>query len=106
MEKKYVELREGGYWISGTRVSLDSVVSAFLQGHSPEAIAIDCFPTLTLEQVYGAITHYLANKREIDQYLKDASVEFEAIRRASHASDPELSRKLADARRQMQLASP
>ena len=43
MEKVYVETHDGGYWISGSRVSLDSVVWAFLQGLSPEAIAAECF---------------------------------------------------------------
>ena len=36
MEKRYVEERDHGYWIAGTRVSLDSVVLAFLEGFSPE----------------------------------------------------------------------
>ena len=50
MEKLYVQQRDGGYWVDDTRVSLDSVVLAFLQGLSPETIAGECFPTLTLEQ--------------------------------------------------------
>lgn len=49
MEKEYVERRDEGYWIAGTRVSLDSVVFAFLDGLSPETIAAECFPVLTLE---------------------------------------------------------
>jgi hypothetical protein len=32
MENRYVEQREGGYYVTGTRVSLDSVVYAFLRG--------------------------------------------------------------------------
>lgn len=56
MEKQYVEKRGDGYWIAGTRVSLDSVALAFLDGLSPETIVAECFPVLSLEQVYG---HYL-----------------------------------------------
>jgi hypothetical protein len=48
---------------------LDSVVAAFQQGHSPETIQQQ-YPALTLEQVYGAITHYLANRVDVDQYLE------------------------------------
>ena len=106
MEKVYVEARDGGYWVSGTRVSLDSVVLAFLQGLSPETIAGECFPTLTLEEVYGAIAYYLAHRTEIDPNLKQADVEFEALRQAAHSAAPEFSRKLAEARRQAQTASP
>jgi uncharacterized protein (DUF433 family) len=58
-ERQYVEKRDIGYRIAGTRVSLDSVIFAFLDGLSPETIVSDCFPVLTLEQTYGAITYYL-----------------------------------------------
>ena len=34
----YVEERDGGYYIAGTRVSLDSIVHAFQDGESPEGI--------------------------------------------------------------------
>ena len=46
-------------------VSLDSIVYAFLNGQTAESIA-QSFPLLTLEQVYGAIAVYLANRDEID----------------------------------------
>ena len=54
MTTPYVTHIDGTYRITGTRVSLDSVVYAFLNGLSPEGI-VDSFPVLTLEQVYGAI---------------------------------------------------
>ena len=49
MQKEYVELRDGAYYVEGTRVSLDSVVQAFLRGESPEGIA-ESFPALTLSK--------------------------------------------------------
>ncbi|WP_293104583.1 DUF433 domain-containing protein, partial [Moorena sp. SIO3I6] len=66
--KTYVEYRDKGYWIAGTRISLDSVVYTFRNGLSPESI-VQSFPLLTLEQVYGAIAFYLANREQIDTYL-------------------------------------
>lgn len=104
MEKLYVERHDEGYWISGTRVTLDSVVLAFLQGLSPEAIASECFSTLTLEQVYGAIAYYLAHRPEIDAYLKQADAEFEALRQAMRSDAPDFARKLAEAHRHTQMA--
>jgi uncharacterized protein (DUF433 family) len=104
MEKVYVETRDGGYWIKDTRVSLDSVILEFLRGTSAETIAGECFPALTLEQVYGAIAYYLANRPEMDVYLKQANAEFKALWQATHSADPEFSRKLAEARRQTQMA--
>src|SRR5258708_2469542 len=103
MNNQYVEKREEGYWIAGTRVSLDSVVFAFLDGFSAETIVAECFPVLTLEQVYGALAYYLRNKAEIDEYLKTADVEFENLRQTTRSADPQFHEKLAQARRQLHL---
>lgn len=100
MEAQYVDKHDGGYWVSGTRVSLDSVVMAFMEGLSPETIVAECFPVLTLEQAYGAITYYLAHQAEIDAYLNEADAEFEALRQATRNADPQFYEKLMKARRQ------
>ena len=39
MENQYIEFHNEGYWIRGTRISLDSIVYAFREGLSPETIA-------------------------------------------------------------------
>jgi len=103
MEKQYVERRDEGYWIAGTRVSLDSVVLTFLDGISPETIVAECFPVLTLEQVYGAIAYYLSHRDEVNDHLKLAKAEFETLRQTTN--EPAFSRKMAEARRQMQMAN-
>ena len=94
MTENHIEQRDGGYWIRGTRVSLDSVVYRFLEGLSPETIQADCFPTLTLEQVYGAISYYLSNRAEVDAYLRQADKDFEDFRRRVRAEYPEAHRRL------------
>ena len=103
MEKHYVEKRDEGYWVAGTRVSLDSIVFAFLDGLSPEMIVAECFPVLTLEQVYGAITYYLAHRADIDRYLQQADAEFDALRHAARTADSQSHAKLIQARRQLQM---
>jgi uncharacterized protein (DUF433 family) len=105
MSNQYVDQREEGYWVAGTRVSLDSIVYAFLDGQTAESIA-QSFPVLTLEQVYGAIAFYLANRSEIDIYLTQVRVDFEALRQAARDADPMFYQKLADARRQRQTLHP
>ena len=66
----YVEQRDGGYYIAGARIALDSVVHAFKDGASPESI-LRSFPLIgSLERVYGAITFYLANKEGVERYLQ------------------------------------
>jgi uncharacterized protein (DUF433 family) len=100
MAKDYVEQRDEFYWITGTRVSLDSVVYAFLEGLSPESI-VDSFDTLTLEEVYGAIAFYLGHRDTIDAYLKQSEAQFDELCRLAREANPLLYRKLDEARQQM-----
>jgi uncharacterized protein (DUF433 family) len=100
MPTAYVQKRQGVYRITGTRVSLDSLVYAWWGGQSAETIA-QSFPVLTLEQVYGAIAFYLAHQEVIDQYLAQQRAEYEAKRQAARQNDPMFYQKMADVRRQL-----
>jgi uncharacterized protein (DUF433 family) len=97
MPIEYVEQRNGGYYVQGTRVSLDSVVYAFLRGESPDGI-VESFPALTLEQAYGAVAFYLAHRDTIDHYLEDGKAEFARLRDESRRKHPQLYAKLDAAR--------
>jgi uncharacterized protein (DUF433 family) len=99
MSEEYVTQVHGAYRISGTRVSLDSVVYAFLHGLSPESI-VDSFPVLTLEQVYGAITYYLAHQAEVDAYLRQGEADFAALGQRLRTQNFLLHQKLTAFRRQ------
>jgi uncharacterized protein (DUF433 family) len=80
MARGYIEQRDGGFYIRGSRVPLDSIVHEFRNGVSAESIR-QTFPTLTLEQVYGAIAFYLGHQAEVDASIRDAERawwEFEA----------------------------
>ena len=94
----YVQQYENGWFVSGTRISLDSIVCAFLRGESPDGI-VDSWPALTLEQVFGALTFYLANRDRIDEYLAAGKKEFQLLREQSRHANPSLYAKLAEARR-------
>lgn len=87
MTQEYVQQRDGAYWVAGTRISLDSIVYAFKDGLSPETIRQECFPALSLEQVYGALTYYLAHRQAIDSYLEDAKSAYESLRSAMECCD-------------------
>ena len=63
-------MRDGGYYVVGTRVSLDSIAGCFRGGDSAETIWQN-FPSLTLEQVYGAIAYYLSNRDEVDRNIRE-----------------------------------
>jgi uncharacterized protein (DUF433 family) len=96
LTKQYVEQRDEGYWLKGTRISLDSIVYAFLDGESPESIAQN-FPLLSLEQIYGGITFYLANRELIDAYLKEGEKEFDKLQQSLREKNPSLYQKLITA---------
>ena len=102
MSDAYIEQRDGAYVVAGTRVSLDSIVYAFLSGQSAEAIA-QAFPVLTLEHVYGAIAYYLAHRDDIDRYLEGRRQDFDAARQAARDADPMFYQKLSDAKKHTTL---
>ncbi len=93
-ETTYVENLDGALRIAGSRVSLDSVVYAWRDGDSPETIR-ENFPTLTLEQVYGAIAYYLGHREAVDEYLRQGEIEFETHARRWREANPEMYRRLA-----------
>ena len=97
MDSPYVEQREAGLYIAGTRISLDSIVYAFQRGSSPEEIQ-EGWPALSLEQVYGAITYYLANREAVDEYLRTAETGYANAVPAMKDAAPELYAKLQRAR--------
>jgi uncharacterized protein (DUF433 family) len=100
MASEYVEHTEDNYFVRGSRISLDSIVYGFREGESPETIR-DNFPTLTLEQVFGAIAFYLAHQLDIDAYLKLKKAAFEEARGSqAHISD-ELRSRIEQAREQL-----
>lgn len=103
LAKSYIEQRESGYWVTGTRISLDSVVYSFLDGESPESIAQN-FPLLSLEQVYGAIAFYLANREFVDAYLEAGEAEFQQLQQSCKEKSPLLHEKLKAAQAQKQSA--
>ena len=96
MAQDYIEQRDGGYYIAGTRVPLDCIVFEFRNGASPESIR-QTFPTLTLEQVYGAVAFYLGHQAEVDISVRDAERVWSAFE-ASHPAPESIRNSLREAR--------
>ena len=72
--------RDGVVRVAGTRVTLDTIVTAFRQGATAEEIAQQ-FPTVPLPDVYAVIGFYLRHRAEVEAYLEEGRQEAEAIRR-------------------------
>jgi uncharacterized protein (DUF433 family) len=68
---EYVEIRNGAYYLSETRIGLDIVAHDFRNGKSAESI-FESYPSIgSLAQVYGAITFILEHPAEVDAYLEN-----------------------------------
>ena len=101
MHSEYIEQRDGGYYVAGTRISLDSIVYAFNRGESPERI-LEEFPLLDrVSRVYGAIAFYLDHKPDIDKYLEETEREFEGSAIPLEQANPALWEKIQRARARM-----
>lgn len=51
--------------VSGTRVTLDSIINYY----TPEALH-EGFPTVSLTDLYAVIAYYLLHQDELDEYLQ------------------------------------
>jgi hypothetical protein len=99
---EYIERRNGGFYVAGTRVSLDSIVSSFRDGDSPETI----HSTELLFPYAGTgirgdclFAFFLAHEQEVDANIRDGEEQFR--RSVPHLSEirPELYARLERARR-------
>ena len=80
----------GDIRVGGSRVLLDLVVHAFMDGATPETIA-QMYPTLELADVYGAITYYLRHRDEVERYLHQRSQRAAEIRETIEAGQETMS---------------
>jgi uncharacterized protein (DUF433 family) len=65
--------------VAKTRVTLDTVVAAFLEGCTPEEIA-EQYPSLQLPDIYLVIGYYLRHQNEVHAYLTERQHQTDAIR--------------------------
>jgi uncharacterized protein (DUF433 family) len=71
---------EGGtIRVTGSRVSLDSIIWEYQQGASAEQIH-DSLPSLKLADMHAAISYYLNHREEVDEYLRQQALKAEAVR--------------------------
>ena len=68
--KEYVTIdKDGAMYVGEARVPMEAIMICYGDGESPESI-LSRYRDLTLEEVYGAITYYLANPKLVDEYLQ------------------------------------
>ena len=70
---------DGVIRIGETRVTLDTLVGAYTDGATAEAIAQQ-YPTLSLADVYAALSYYLRHRGDVDVYLQQRAELARAVR--------------------------
>jgi uncharacterized protein (DUF433 family) len=93
----FFQTPEGSRRVTASRVSLDSIVIAYREGQMPEVIR-DAFPTLSPEQIHGALAFYLRNQQEIDRYLDSQELRWETLRQESETANAPLLQRLRASR--------
>jgi len=102
---QYVEVRNGGYYVAGTRIGLDVVTYEFRDGRSPEDI-FEAYPSIgSLAKLYGAITFILEHPKEIDSYLKEQDAKWEEFK-ARNPLAPGMAERVERARRALPVRQP
>ena len=75
---------DGVFRVGGTRVTLDTLVTAFHEGATPEEIAQQ-YPALQLADVYAVIGYYLRRREEVDAYLRQGEMAAAEVRRENES---------------------
>ena len=81
------EDEHGAIRVSGTKTTLDVLITSYLQGESPEEIH-ESLPTVPLNDIYAVITYYLSNRKEVEKYLQRREKEFQQFRATMEAQYP------------------
>ena len=97
---------DGAIRVSGTRVTLDSLVAAFREGATAEEIAQQ-YPSIPLADIYATIGYYLRHRPSVDAYLEGREAERASVQRHNESRyDPNGIRERLLARRGQPPASP
>ena len=70
---------DGVVRIGKTRVTLDTIVAAFLDGATPEEMARQ-YPTLDLADIYQVLGYYLHHQQAVMDYLAHRQAEIDRVR--------------------------
>lgn len=96
---EYIEMRNGGCYVAGSRVGLDVVAHAFRLGRTAEDI-FRSFPSIgSLAKVYGVLTFILEHPQAVESYLQEEQRFYEEFQ-ASHPLPPEILEPFERARRE------
>ena len=78
--------KDGVIRVGNTRVTLETLVTAFNSGSTAEEIVYQ-FPVLNLADVYAVITYYLRNRDTLEKYLNKRKQRAEQVKRQNQNNE-------------------
>ena len=90
---------DGTIRITGSRVSLDSLLHHYKLGATAEQIAYK-FPSLRLADIHAAIAYYLNHRAAVEEYLQRQEVAAAAVQQAFEA-DPDYQARVGELRERL-----
>ena len=75
---------DGVVRVGSTRVTLDTLVAAFLEGMTPEGI-VQQYPSLPLGQVYAVLGYVINHATEVEAYLRERQRLGDEVRKENEA---------------------
>src|SRR5205823_4576432 len=90
---------EGTIRITGSRVSLDSIIHHYDLGATAEQIACK-FQGLRLADIYAAIAYYLSHRGAVEEYLRQQEAKGDALQQQLE-SDPNYQAAMTEMRERL-----
>lgn len=75
---------DGVVRVGNTRITLDTIVMAFIEGATAEEIAQQ-YPSLSLGDIYYTIGYYLQRQSEVEDYLNRRRRQAEKVRQQNES---------------------
>ena len=79
--------------IKNTRIGIEIILAEYLNGKIPEEIALH-YPSLSVEQIYAAITYYWHSQKKMDNYIDDWKKQGEKVWLEQKINPPEVVKRL------------
>lgn len=79
---------DGVLRVANTRVRMETVITAFDEGATPEEIVQD-YPPLTLADVYAVIGYYLQQPVALAEYMQERAQQQATVRQQNEARFPQ-----------------
>lgn len=76
--------QDGAIRVAGTRVTLDTMVTAFQEGATAEEIAQQ-YPSLSLGDIYATIGYFLRHRNQVQEYVQARQEAAQRVRNENEA---------------------